>query len=67
MAEISEDVVQKRAKEYAERDGFAWELEYRGPKPYEPIQLRGKFLSDEQRQQYLDRARAELQKEAENA
>ena len=48
----------KRAKELCEQDGFAWELDY-APPTGEPIIPRV-TLSEEARQQYLARARAEL-------
>ena len=47
--------VMKRARELADRDGFAWELSDRP----EPNKLE-RFPSVARRQEYLTRARAEL-------
>ena len=44
----------KRAKELCEQDGFAWDLDYARPTG-EPVSL-----TEEARQQYLARARAQL-------
>jgi hypothetical protein len=64
---LNETSVRRRAKALAEQDGFAWELNYRAPNGrFAKINLQGqRYLDDEHRQQYLERARAELQKEAE--
>jgi hypothetical protein len=63
MVEPNEGAVLKRAKAAAEQDGLTWE--YRGARG---IPLRGQhFLSENRRQEYLERARAELRKEAGDA
>jgi hypothetical protein len=55
---MDEVAVLKRAKELCEQDGYAWELDY-SPPTAEPI-IPKVTLSEEARQQYLARARAEL-------
>jgi hypothetical protein len=55
MTEPDDAAAEKRAKELAERDGFAWELSYRP----EANKLE-RFPCAERRQEYLTRARAEL-------
>ena len=62
---IDEAAVLKRARELCERDGFAWDLEY-PPPGADPI-IPGVTLGEEARQQYLERARAELSKAIRNA
>jgi hypothetical protein len=47
---INEAAVLERARDLCKQDGFAWDLE----------SSPGIVLSDEARQQYLERARAEL-------
>jgi hypothetical protein len=66
MAEITNGAVERRAKALAEADGFAWQLELQPVRPGAKVDLQA-YLSPERRQQYLDRARAELHKEAGNA
>ena len=64
MAEPNEAAVLKRAKAAAAQDGFTWEFNFGDPGA-RGIPLRGQhFLSEERRREYLDRARAELRKEA---
>ena len=59
---VDEGTVVKRAKALAEQDGFAWELTMDPPKPGK---VEGKrLLDDARRQEYLARARAELEKRA---
>jgi len=53
-----EAAIVKRARELCKQDGFAWDLEYEHPSA-EPV-IPGIILSEESRQQYLARARAEL-------
>jgi hypothetical protein len=55
---IDEAAVLKRAKELCEQDGYAWDLDYAPPTAV-PVIPRV-TLSEEARQQYLQRARAEL-------
>ena len=67
MAEPNEAVVLKRAKAAAEQDGFTWEFNF-GSLRKERAPLRGQhFLSVDRRQEYLERARAELRKETGDA
>jgi hypothetical protein len=63
MAEISEAAVEGRARQLAEQEGYSWQLEY------QPIALGTpsypqRYLSPERRHQFLETARAQLQKEA---
>jgi hypothetical protein len=60
MAEIDGDAILARAKSLCAQDGFAWELDF--TLPYPPAgHLRGShYPSEQRRQQYLARARAEL-------
>jgi hypothetical protein len=55
---VDNAAVLKRAKELCEQDGYAWELDHTVPSA-EPIIPRI-TLSEEARQEYLTRARAEL-------
>ena len=66
MAKLDDAAVLTRAKALAERDGFTWELNFRPMVPGSKIELQ-RYLSDDLRQQYLIRARTELQKEADHA
>jgi hypothetical protein len=59
MADVTEAEIEKRAKELATQDGYSWELEFRPVQPGAMVEPQ-RYLSDERRQQYLDRARAEL-------
>ena len=52
------DAAEKLARELCERDGFVWEPTYK-PEPNKPQRL----VSDEQRLEYMQRARAELRKD----
>ena len=52
------DEAEKLARELCEHDGFVWELTYK-PEPNKPQRL----VSDEQRLEYMQRARAELRKD----
>jgi hypothetical protein len=64
MAEPNEVAVLKRAKAAAEQDGLTWEFNFGSPGA-SGIPRRGQhFLSENRRQEYLERARAELRKEA---
>jgi hypothetical protein len=66
MAIVNQSAIQKRARELAERDGFTWQLEYSANRPGTKLAVQS-YLSPERRQQYLDRAVAELRDEADNA
>ena len=67
MAEPDEAAVLRRAKALAKRDRFTWEFTVGSPGALR-APLRGQhFLSEERRQEYLERARAELRKEAGDA
>jgi hypothetical protein len=61
-ADLDETVVVRRAKALAERDGFAWELNFRPMAMTTKIELQ-RLVSEERRKQYLVRARDELAKE----
>ena len=65
MVEPNDAVVLKRAKAAAEQDGFTWEFGM--PGAFGAPLRRQHFLSEERRQQYLERARADLRKEAGDA
>jgi hypothetical protein len=67
MAQPDQAAVVKRAKALAKQDGFTWELDFDVPSaPGSP--LRGQhFLSKDRKQEYLERARADLRNEASNA
>jgi hypothetical protein len=61
MARIDEAAALSRGKALAAQDGFTWELDC-------GTSTRGKhFLSEDSRQEYLTRARAELNKETSGA
>jgi hypothetical protein len=67
MAEPNEAAVLKRAKAAAEQGGFTWEFNFDDPGT-RGTPLKGqRFLSEERRQEYLERARAELRKETGDA
>ena len=67
MAEPDETAVLERAKALAKEDGFTWELDFGAP-GIPRTKLRGQhFLSKDRQQEYLERARVELRKEAGNA
>jgi hypothetical protein len=67
MAEPDEVEVLKRAKAQAAQDGFTWEFNFGSPSTLR-APLKGQhFLSEDRRQEYLERARAELRKEAGDA
>jgi len=61
MPEPDETAVEKQAIELAEKDGFAWQLDFKPVIPRAPIRPQ-RFLSDDRRQEYLARARAPLRK-----
>ena len=63
MAELDEADVLSRGKALAAQDGFTWELDFSFPRE-QRTPLRGQhFLSADRREDYLERARAELRKE----
>jgi hypothetical protein len=67
MAEPNEAATLKRAKARAEQNGFTWEFDFTSSSALR-TPLRGQhFLSEDRRQEYLERARAELRKEAGDA
>ena len=67
MAEPDKAAVLERAKALAKKDGFTWELDF-GATGIARAKLRGQhFLSKDRQQEYLERARVELRKEAGNA
>ena len=62
MAGPNQAAVLKRAKACAEQDGFTWEFNFTSSSEVR-APLRGQhFLSEDRRQEYLERARAELGK-----
>ena len=66
MTEYDEAAVLERAKALANEDGFTWELDFGAP-GVPRTKLRGQhFLSKEQQQEYLERARADLRKAVSN-
>jgi hypothetical protein len=67
MAELDEAVVLGHAKALAAQDGFTWEIDFNSPREG-GTSFRGlHFLSEERRQEYLARARAELLQETGDA
>jgi hypothetical protein len=65
MAEPDKAAVLERAKALANEDGFTWELDYGA---IGRAKLRSqRFLSKDRQEEYLERARADLRKEASNA
>jgi len=67
MAEPDEAAVLNRGKALAAEDGFTWEFDTAVPSA-QRAPLRGQhFLSEDRRQEYLARARAELRKESDDA
>ena len=67
MAEADKAATLDRAKALANKDGFTWELDFGAP-GVPRTKLRGQhFLSNARQQEYLERARVELRKEAGNA
>ena len=61
MEQHDNAAVLERAKALANEDGFAWELDFGTP----GTRVRGQhFLSKERQQEYLERGRLELRKEA---
>jgi len=67
MAELDEAAVLSRGKALAAEDGFTWELDYTAPSAQRTPLRRQHSLSEDRRQEYLERARAELRKEAGDA
>jgi hypothetical protein len=67
MAELDEAAVLSRGKALAAEDGFTWELDFTVPGAQRAPLRRQRFLSEDRRQEYLERARAELRKEAGDA
>jgi hypothetical protein len=61
---LDRDLVLTRAKAMAAQDGFTWELDFSRPSQ-ERAPLRGQhFLSEDRRQEYVRRAREQLEREA---
>ena len=60
MAQIDEAAVLSHGKALAAQDGFTWDIDFSGTReghaPFRGL----RFLSKERRQEYLERARAEL-------
>jgi hypothetical protein len=55
MSEVNEATIAEHARELCERDGFVWEFTYK-PEPNRPQRP----LTEQQKQEYLARARTEL-------
>jgi hypothetical protein len=67
MTKFDEAAILARAKALAKGDGFIWELDF-GALGTPRAPLRGQhFLSKDRQEEYLERARLELRKEAGNA
>jgi hypothetical protein len=67
MAEHDNAAVLERAMALANDDGFTWELDFGAP-GLPRAKLRGQhFLSNDRQEEYLERARVDLRKEASNA
>jgi hypothetical protein len=67
MADIDEAAVLSHGKALAARDGFTWEINFGAPREG-ATSFRGlHFLSEDRRQEYLVRARAELREEGDGA
>ena len=64
MAELDETAVLARAKEIAAQDGFTWEFDFSAPNQQRGPLRRQHFLSRDQQEEYLERARAELREDA---
>jgi hypothetical protein len=67
MAELDEAAVLSRGKALAAEDGFTWELDFTVPSARRTALRSQHFLSEDRRQEYLERARAELRKKAGDA
>jgi hypothetical protein len=64
LAELHEIAVLAHAKALAAQDGFTWEFDFSAPSQ-QRAPLRGqRFLSKGRQEEYLERAREELRKEA---
>lgn len=66
MHRPDEVAVERRARELAEQDGYTWELIYKPVIPGAPIKPQ-RYLSEERKQEYRARARAEGGQEGGNA
>jgi hypothetical protein len=67
MAEPDEATVLKRAKAAAEQDGLTWEFNFGSPGAAGIPLKDQRFLSEDRRREYLERARVDLRKEASDA
>ena len=67
MAEHDNAAVPERAKALANEDGFTWELDFGAPGLPRTKVRNQHFLSKDRQEEYLERARIELLKEASNA
>ena len=63
MAELDEAAVLSRGKALAAQDGFTWELDFSIPSAQRAPLRHQHFLSEDRRQEYLERARTELRKQ----
>jgi hypothetical protein len=67
LAELDQDAVLTRAKAMAAEAGYTWKIDSSAPSQ-ERAPFRGQhFLSEDRRQEYLQRARNQLQREAGDA
>ena len=63
MAEIDDATVLAHGQALAAQDGFTWEIDFNSPLEGRASFRGMHFLSEERRQEYLARARAELVQE----
>ena len=62
MADIDVAAILRRGKALAAQDGFTWEIDFNAPREGRASFRGMRFLSEDRRQEYLARARTELQK-----
>lgn len=61
MADTDFAAILRRGKALAAQDGFTWEIDFSAPREGRTSFRGMRFLSEDRRQEYLARARAELQ------
>jgi hypothetical protein len=67
MTELDEITVLAHAKALAAQEGYTWELDFFSASGQQRAPVRGQhFLSKDRQEEYLERAREELRKEAGN-
>ena len=67
MAQPDNAAVLDRAKGLANEDGFTWELDFGAPTVPRAKLRHQRFLSKDRQEEYLERARVDLRKEAGSA